>query len=159
GCLLQVEAALAWAEAEVGLIPRSAAEEIASQARPEQFSLQELRQGLDATAHSLVPLVRALADRCRGDAGRYVHWGGTTQDIIDTGNALRLLEAFALAIGRLQEILTVLARIAEDEADTLIAGRTHGQHALPITFGYKVAVWAWEVCRQLERWEQAKPRL
>ena len=159
GYLLQVEAALAWAEAEVGLIPRSAAEEIANQARPEHFSLQELRQGLDATAHSLVPLVRALADRCRGDAGRYVHWGATTQDIIDTGNALRLRDAFASVLARLDDILEVLAHTAEEEADTLIAGRTHGQHALPVTFGYKVAVWAWEVFRQLERWEQAKPRV
>jgi 3-carboxy-cis,cis-muconate cycloisomerase len=157
--LLQVEAAMAWAEAEVGLIPRSAAEEIARQARPELFSLQALREGLDATAHSLVPIVRALADRCGGDAGRYVHWGATTQDIIDTANALRLREAFALVTGRLDEILAALARIAGDEADVLIAGRTHGQHALPITFGYKVAVWAWEVVRQLERWEQAKPRV
>lgn len=157
--LLQVEAALAWAEAEVGLIPRAAAEEIARQARPEHFSLQAMREGLDATAHSLVPLVRALAGRCRGDAGGYVHWGATTQDIIDTANALRLRQAFALVIGRLDEILAVLARIAGDEADTLVAGRTHGQHALPITFGYKAAVWAWEVVRQLERWEQAKSRV
>ena len=157
--LLQVEAALAWAQARVGLIPRGAAEEIARQARPEHVSLQRLREGLDATAHSLVPLVRALADRCDGDAGRYVHWGATTQDIIDTANALRLREAFASVMGRLDEILTALVRLAEAEADTLIAGRTHGQHALPVTFGYKVAVWAWEVRRQLERWEQAKPRV
>jgi 3-carboxy-cis,cis-muconate cycloisomerase len=157
--LLQVEAALAWAEAHVGLIPHDAAEEIARQARPEHFPLQRLREGLDATAHSLVPLVRALADRCAGDAGRFVHWGPTTQDIIDSANALRLKEAFAFVTGRLEEILTSLAHLAEVEADTLIAGRTHGQHALPITFGYKVAVWAWEVRRQLERWEQAKPRV
>lgn len=157
--LLQVEAALAWAEARVGLIPRQAAEEIARQARVEHFSLQRLREGLDATAHSLLPLVRALADRCEGDAGRYVHWGPTTQDIIDSANALRLKEAFAFVQSRLEEALSSLVRLAEAEADTLIAGRTHGQHALPVTFGYKVAVWAWEVRRQLERWEQAKPRV
>jgi 3-carboxy-cis,cis-muconate cycloisomerase len=157
--LLQVEAALAWAQARVGLIPRDAAEEIERQARPEHFSLEHLREGLDATAHSLVPLVRALAERCGGDAGRYVHWGATTQDIIDTASALRLKEAFAFVTGRLEEILAALVRLAEREADTLIAGRTHGQHALPVTFGYKVAVWAWEVRRQLERWEQAKARV
>ena len=157
--LLQVEAALASAQARVGLIPRDAAEEIERQARPEHFSLERLREGLDATAHSLVPLVRALADRCGGDGGRYVHWGATTQDIIDTASALRLKEAFAFVTGRLDEILATLVRLAEDEADTLLAGRTHGQHALPVTFGYKVAVWAWEVRRQLERWEQAKPRV
>jgi 3-carboxy-cis,cis-muconate cycloisomerase len=156
--LLQVEAALAWAQARVGLIPREAAAEIAKQARPEHFSLQRLREGVDATAHSLVPLVRALADRCEGDAGGYVHWGATTQDIIDTANALRLTEAFAFVTGRLGDLLASLARLAGDEADTLIAGRTHGQHALPVTFGYKVAVWAWEVRRQIERWEQARPR-
>jgi 3-carboxy-cis,cis-muconate cycloisomerase len=157
--LLQVEAALASAQARVGLIPRDAAVEIERQARPEHFSLEQLREGLDATAHSLVPLVRALADRCGGDAGRYVHWGATTQDIIDTASALRLREAFAFVTGRLGEILAALVHLAEGEADTLMAGRTHGQHALPVTFGYKVAVWAWEVRRQLERWEQAKPRV
>lgn len=157
--LLQVEAALAWAEARVGLIPRGAAEEIAKQARAEHFSLQRLRERVDATAHPLVPLVRALADRCEGDAGRFVHWGATTQDIIDTANALRLKEALAFVIGHLEETLASLAHLAEAEADTLMAGRTHGQHALPVTFGYKVAVWAWEVHRQLERWEQAKPRV
>ena len=157
--LLQVEAALASAQARVGLIPLAAAEEIERQARPEHFSLERLREGLEATAHSLVPLVRALADRCGGDAGRYVHWGATTQDIIDTASALRLKEAFAFVTGRLVEILAALVHLAEAEADTLMAGRTHGQHALPVTFGYKVAVWAWEVRRQLERWEQAKPRV
>src|SRR6202011_2563899 len=89
---------------------------------------------------------------------RYVHWGATTQDIIDTASVLRLKEAFALVTGRFEELLASLARLAGDEADTLIAGRTHGQHALPVTFGYKVAVWAWEVRRQIERWEQAQPR-
>jgi len=157
--LLQVEAALASAQARVGLIPLAAAEEIERQARPEHFSLERLREGLEATAHSLVPLVRALAGRCGGDAGRYVHWGATTQDIIDTASALRLKEAFAFVTGRLVEILAALVHLAEAEADTLMAGRTHGQHALPVTFGYKVAVWAWEVRRQLERWEQAKPRV
>jgi adenylosuccinate lyase len=141
------------------LIPGEAAEEIARQARPEHFSLQRLREGLDATGHSLVPLVRVLADRCAGDAGRYVHWGPTTQDIIDSANALRLKDAFAFVTTHLGEILTSLAHLAQAEADTLIAGRTHGQHALPVTFGYKMAVWAWEVRRQLERWEQAKPRV
>ena len=157
--LLQVEAALAWAEAAVGLIPRDAADEIDRQARVEHFSLERLREGLDATAHPIVPLVRALADRCEGNAGRYVHWGSTTQDIIDSANALRLKEAFAVVQSRLEEVLTSLVRLAEAEAETLIAGRTHGQHALPVTFGYKMAVWAWEVRRQLQRWEQAKPRV
>jgi 3-carboxy-cis,cis-muconate cycloisomerase len=157
--MLQVEAALAWAEARLGLIPREAAEEISRQARMEHFSLQRLREGIDATAHPIVPLVRALADRCKGDAGRHVHWGTTTQDIIDSANGLRLREAFAFVTGHLAEILTTLAHLAEAEADTMMAGRTHGQHALPVTFGYKVAVWAWEIRRHLERWEQAKPRV
>jgi 3-carboxy-cis,cis-muconate cycloisomerase len=157
--LLEVEAALAAAEAEAGLIPREAAEEIGRQARAEQFTLAELRRGLDATAHSLVPLVRALAARCGGEAGRYVHWGATTQDIIDTANALRLRDAFAFVTGHLEDLLRLLVRRAAEEADTLMAGRTHGQHALPVTLGYKLAVWVWEVRRQLDRWAQAAPRV
>ncbi len=158
--LLQVEGALSRAEAAVGLIPESAAREISEKAaQPGKFSLQAIRKGLDATGHSLVALLRLLEASCEGEAGGYVHWGATTQDIYDTANVLRYKEAFEFVLDHLRKIRDAAARLAEQEADTLIALRTHGQHALPGTFGYKVAVWAWEINRHIERWEQAKPRV
>ena len=158
--LLRVEGALSRAEAAVGLIPEDAAREISEKAsHPENFSLRDIRKGLDATGHSLVALVRLLTDACEGEAAGYVHWGATTQDIYDSANALRYKKAFRIVLDYLYRIRDAAARLAEREADTLIALRTHGQHALPGTFGYKVAVWAWEIQRHIERWEQAAPRV
>lgn len=157
--LLLVEAALAKAEAELEIIPADAAREIAARCRPEDFPLEDLRRGMDETGHVLVPLLRKLTAACEGQAGGFVHWGATTQDILDTANVLRLKEAVALLLDDLRHIRSSLAALAGREAETLIAGRTHGQHALPTTFGYKAAVWAWEVDRQVERWEQAAPRV
>lgn len=157
--LLRVEAALANAEARVGLIPEDAAKEISRRALQGEFPLDQLRKGIESAGHVMVPLVRALAAACEGDAGGYAHWGTTTQDVYDTACVLRYKDAFELVLERLYSLRGHLAVLAEREADTLMAGRTNGQHALPITFGYKVAVWCWEVHRQVERWEQAKPRI
>ncbi len=157
--LLRVEAALACAEAKLGLIPPGAAEEIDRKARLENFSIEQLRRSYESLGQIMVPVVRALAEKCDGDAGGYVHWGATTQDIYDTAFVLRYREAAYLVMTYLRQIRKELALLAEREADTLIAGRTHAQHALPSTFGYKVAVWFWEVSRHVERWEQAIPRV
>lgn len=157
--LLRVEAALAGAEGRLGLIPQQAAEEIDRKAHLENFSIEKLRQSYESLGQIMVPVVRALAEQCEGDAGGYVHWGATTQDIYDTAFALRYKQAFHLVLEHLRTIRDALAVLADREAGTLIAGRTHAQHALPLTFGYKVAVWFWEVVRQIERWEQASPRV
>ncbi|MCL8207466.1 MAG: adenylosuccinate lyase family protein [Actinomycetia bacterium] len=157
-CLLAVEAALAEAEGELGLIPAEAAAEIARRAREETFSLEELGAEIGRTAHLLVPLVRALARRL-GPAGHYVHWGATTQDIMDTANMLRFREAVRRVTDLLQALREAAADLAGREADTVMAGRTHGQHALPITFGFKAAGWAWEFERQRVRWQEAAPRV
>ncbi|MHB0871011.1 MAG: class-II fumarase/aspartase family protein [Chloroflexota bacterium] len=157
--LLRVEAALARAESQVGLIPTEAAEEIDRKAVPQNFSLDALREGYERLGQIMVPLVQALAESCEGEAGGYVHWGATTQDIYDTAFVLRYRDAFEYVLDYLIKIREALAVLAEREADTLIAGRTHAQHALPCTFGYKVAVWFWEIHRQLERWKQATPRV
>jgi 3-carboxy-cis,cis-muconate cycloisomerase len=156
--LLDVEAALAEAEGELGLIPADKALEIARRARHETFSLEELGVEISRTAHPLVPLIRALAERL-GDAGHYVHWGATTQDIMDTANMLRFREASQQVTKLLLALRLAAADLAGREADTVMAGRTHGQHALPITFGFKAAGWAWEFERQIIRWRQAAPRV
>jgi 3-carboxy-cis,cis-muconate cycloisomerase len=155
---LDVEAALATAQAELGLIPTRAAEAIARAARVEQLDLEAVKRDLKTTAHPIVPVVREL-ERVAGEDGRWAHWGATTQDIIDTGQVLQCKAALGLLRADLVTLITVLADLAERHRDTVMAGCTHAQQALPITFGFKVAGWVAECLRQLERLDQAAPRV
>ena len=148
---LDVEAALALAQAELGIIPAAAATEIAAKARLANLDLEAVRAGLARTGHPLVPLVWALDRACGGDAGGYVHWGATTQNITQTGLLLQVRRAHGIFLRQLGEVLTVLAELAERTKDVLLPGRTHGQHAVPATFGFKVAVWIDELARHVER--------
>jgi 3-carboxy-cis,cis-muconate cycloisomerase len=155
---LDVEAALALVQAEMGLIPADAGPAIAKAARVEALDLDAVKRDLGVTAHPIVPLVRAL-ERATGTHGRWVHWGATTQDIMDTGLVLQLRAAHAILRRDLTGLVRVLADLAARHRDTVMAGRTHGQQALPITFGFKVAVWLAECLRHLERLDQAAPRV
>lgn len=156
---LDVEVALAQAEAELGVIPVLAAEEITRRARAENLDTSRIKQLIDQTVHPIVPLIRVLKDACAGDAGEYIHWGATTQDIMDTAMALQVKEAVAIFESRLTALANALTSLATSHRDTLMAGRTHGQQALPITFGFKVAVWLAEVQRHRERLAECKPRV
>ncbi len=157
-CWLDVEAALARAQARLSIIPPSAAEEISLKARVDLIDLESLRQGTRLVGYPILPLVRQLVALCEGGAGRYVHWGATTQDIMDTANVLQLREALALVDRDLKELIRIVALLAQEYRDVVMAGRTHGQHALPITFGFKLAVWVDELARHRERLEQCRPR-
>ncbi len=156
---LDVEAALARAQAELGIIPPWAAEEIARKARVALLDLAAVGSGVSQTQHSLVPALRAFEHVCEGGAGEYIHYGATTQDVIDTGMVLQLREAWSVLLRDLRAIRQALADTARRHRDTAMVGRTHGQQALPVTFGYKVAVWVDEVDRQLERWAEAEKRV
>lgn len=155
---LDVEAALATAQAELGLIPAEAAVAIAAAARVETLDLEAVRRDLAVTAHPLVPLVRELG-RAAGEAGRWVHWGATTQDIVDTGMVLQLRAAHEILRRDLVALVLALGDLAEAHRDTVMAGRTHAQQALPITFGFKAASWVAEGMRQVERFDEIAPRL
>jgi 3-carboxy-cis,cis-muconate cycloisomerase len=155
---LDYEAALARAEAAVGLVPAEAAAEITRQAQAAHMDIDAIKAGVDKTVHPLVPVVWQLAERC-GEAGRYVHWGATTQDVMDTAIILQIKEALPLFEGTLDALITVCADLARRYRDTPMAGRTHGQQALPITFGFKVAVWLAELRRHRERLAECRPRL
>ena len=155
---LDVEVALAAAQAELGLIPGDAAEAIARAARVEQLDLEAVKRDLAVTAHPIVPLVREL-ERVAGEGGRWVHWGATTQDIIDTGMILQLRAAHAILRRDVVTLVLELADLAERHRDTVMAGRTHAQQALPITFGFKVATWVAEGVRHVERLDETAPRL
>ncbi|KQU25856.1 adenylosuccinate lyase [Bacillus sp. Leaf13] len=155
---LDTEAALALAEADLGLIPDEAAKEIAAQAKVEKMDFDEIRQGMKETSHPLITMIRSLEKLCKGETGGYVHWGATTQDIIDTGIVLQIKDAQQHLLLQLQDMLQTCLKIAREHENTIMPGRTHGQHALPITFGYKVAIWADELGRHIERLEQGKER-
>src|ERR671919_1996662 len=151
--MLDVEAALGRAQARLGLIPATAAAEITAKARLEGFDLEAIRRGTELAGYPIVPLVKALSDACNGDAGRYVHWGATTQDIVDTGQVLQIRDALSLIEGDLDAILRRLAQLARQFRDTPMAGRSHLQHALPVTFGFKCAVWLSALQRDRRRLE------
>ena len=156
---LDVEAALARAEADMEVIPRAAAEEIAARARLDLLDRARIDEGLKRTGHPLVPLVWELTRVCEEQAGGYVHWGATTQNITQTGDLLVMRQAHRIFLRQLGTILRAMARLAERSRAMALPGRTHGQHAVPMTFGYKVAVWIDELCRHVERLRQAEPRV
>ena len=156
---LDVEAALALAEADLGMIPARAAEVIVSRCDLALFDHARLEEGFRRTSHTLVPLVWELARLCGEDAGRYVHWGATTQNITQTGDLLQLRKAHRIIRRQLQSVLAALADLADRSCDMIVAGRTHGQHAVPATWGLKAAVWIDEFLRHDERLEQCEPRV
>ena len=148
---LDVEAVLAQSQAELGVIPAYAAREITRRAHLSNIDLDSMKQGLARTGHPLVPLIWELDKVCEGDAGGYVHWGATTQNITQTGKLLMIRKAHRIFLGQIAQLLTELADLAERTKDMALPGRTHGQHAVPATFGFKVAVWIDELCRHVER--------
>jgi 3-carboxy-cis,cis-muconate cycloisomerase len=155
---LEVEAALARAQAGIGMIPAGAAQEISARAKAARLDLARLKRETEIVGYPILPLVKQLAELC-GDAGRYVHWGATTQDIMDTGLALQLRDA-VLRIEALEHDLgSALVRLATEHRGTIMAGRTHGQQAVPTTFGAKAAGWLDELTRHHRRLRELRPRL
>ena len=156
---LDVEAALAKAEAELDVIPADAAETIVANARLALLDRARVEEGLRRTAHPLVPLVWELARVCGDRAGGYVHWGATTQNITQTGELLLVRKAHRVFLRQIGAVLAVMADLAERTKDMALPGRTHGQHAVPATFGFKVGIWIDELCRHVTRLRGAEPRV
>ena len=156
---LDVEAALARAQAELGIIPAESAEAIVRAARLELLDRTRIDEGFARTGHTIVPLVWELSRVVGEPHGGWVHWGATTQNITQTGDLLVLRQAHRIFLRLIGDALLAAADLAEKGADMPIAGRTHGQHAVPATFGYKPAVWIDELIRHAERLRQAAPRI
>jgi 3-carboxy-cis,cis-muconate cycloisomerase len=154
----EVEIALAKAEARCGVIPAQAAEEIAKRTDVSTLDFELLRQETDIVGYPILPLVHQMAKQC-GDAGRYVHWGATTQDIMDTAVVLQIRAGLAIIESDVAALRGILAGLSKRYRDTPMAGRTHLQQALPVTFGYKCAIWLAMFDRHAERLAQLKPRV
>jgi adenylosuccinate lyase len=156
--MLDVEAALAWAHAEVGDIPHKDAERIVKAASVKHVKLSRVKEIEREIKHDVTALVRALAEAC-GSSGAYVHLGATSSDILDTATALQLKDALALLEKRLNKFEKALLEKAEQHKRTIMIGRTHGQHALPITLGFKFAVWTREIARHIQRLRECEERI
>ncbi|MGE8686079.1 MAG: adenylosuccinate lyase [Achromobacter sp.] len=156
---LDFEAALAEAQAELGLIPAEAAREIRAQAQAGNIDIAQMSAEIRRIKHSLVPALKQLQARCGEDHGEWLHYGATTQDVVDTGVALQLKEVHAVILRDVAAVGQELARLAQAHRDTPMAGRTHGVQALPITFGHKCAVWLDELSRHRERLKECEPRV
>ena len=156
---LMFEAALARAQASVGVIPASAAAAITEAARVENLDPAAMKAQFDKVGFAIVPLVAALRAACPPEAARHVHWGATSQDVLDTGLVLQMREGLRRIESDLVAVIETLAGLAGRYRDTPMAGRTFQQHAAPITFGYKVAGWLDEALRHHARLPALKERL
>ena len=155
---IEVEIALATAQARCGVIPAEAADAIARRCDLDSLDIDLLRHETDNVGYPILPLVHQLVKQC-GEAGRYVHWGATTQDIMDTAVVLQMRDGLALVGEDIAALRKILAELAQKHRDTPMAGRTHLQQALPVTFGYKAAIWLAMLDRHAERLAQLEPRV
>lgn len=156
---LKVEAVLARIHAKLGNIPKEAADEIERKATLDFVKIERVKRIEDEIQHDLMAMVKALTEVCDGEAKNYVHYGATSYDIEDTALALQFKDAIKIVENDLKELKNTLLDQANTHKKTICIGRTHGQHALPTTYGMKFAVWAAEIQRHLERLDEVKKRV
>jgi adenylosuccinate lyase len=156
---LEVEAALAAVQAELGLVPEKAAREIQKKARIENLDLRSMKRSFDRTWNPVVPLLDELRKKLSPAARGVLHWGATSKNIFDTGLVLQVKDSYGAIETGLWRVMERLAALSEEHRYTLMAGRTHGQHAIPVTFGFKAAAWLDELLRHEERIAASRPRV
>jgi 3-carboxy-cis,cis-muconate cycloisomerase len=156
---LDIEAALARAEARLGIIPAAAADEISARAKIEHIDLELLRHRTEVVGSPIIPVVEQLVARCADSSGQYVHWGATTQDLTDTATMIQIREALSIVDGDLRVLSDAFAKLARRYRDTPMAGRSMMQHAVPITFGLKAAEVLAAIERHRARLKELRPRV
>ena len=154
--IVKSEIALAKAQAKHGMIPPEASEEIA--ARAKKASLERAKEIEDEINHDMMAIVRAITEVC-GESGRWIHYGATSNDILDTATGIQVKESLLLIEVKLKRLLGVLIERAGETKHLVCAGRTHGQIGVPTTYGLRFAIWASEVGRHIERLDQLRPRV
>ncbi len=155
--LLEVEVAIAKAQADAGFFEKYIADHIEQAAK--KVKLDRVRQIENEIRHDIMAVVQALVEQCPPEAGRWVHFGATSNDILDTALALQLKEALAILEQKLKGLLAILMKQAYAHRYTVCAGRTHGQIATPTTYGLRFAIWCAEISRHIERLRELRPRL
>lgn len=153
------EAAFALEQGELGIIPKVAAADIAANCKISKIDVNAVAAEIRRIKHPLVPAVKAVQKLCKGDHGEYIHFGPTTQDVLDTAVMLQIKDAHALYLRDIRAVGNALAKLCEKHRDTPMVGRSHGVQALPITFGHKAAIWLSEMGRNYERLRQLEPRV
>ena len=156
--MLEVEASLAKAHAGVGNIPQEAADEIKENANTRRVKVERVKEIEEETHHDVMAVVKALSEKC-GDSGRYVHLGATSNDITDTALALQLGDFMEFLLEDVEKLKKALLDKAKQHKETVCIGRTHGQHALPTTYGLKFAIYASEVDRHIQRLKECRERI
>jgi len=156
---LDFEAALAKVQGEIGVIPQEAAEEIGRKAKLELLDLESVHEGYLRSRNSLMPLLSGLRRACSKGHGEYVHYGATTQDVIDTAEILEVRATVTILYRDLRVLEKICLKLARNHRTTPMAARTHGQQALPTTFGLKTVIWLGEIRRHIERLKHIFPRI
>ncbi len=154
--IVMSEVALARAQAKHGMIPQEAADEIVANAQT--ASLKRAKEIEEEISHDMMAVVRAVTEVC-GESGRWIHYGATSNDILDTATGIQVKESLFIIEGRLKKLLGILLKRADETKNLVCAGRTHGQIGVPTTYGLRFAIWASEVGRHIERLGQLRPRV
>ena len=154
--MLDIESALAQAEGELGIIPKEYADEIKAKASIEYVTLERVSAIEAETKHDIASLSKGLSEVCEGEAGEYVHFGATSNDIVDSSNSLLLKDSIEVLEEKIETLTKIILKLADENKTKVCIGRTHGQHALPTTYGMKFAIWADELHRQYDRLQHAK---
>ncbi|KAI9931165.1 hypothetical protein ASPWEDRAFT_145887 [Aspergillus wentii DTO 134E9] len=157
-CLIEVEIGLAQAESKVGVIPQEAADAIAHTAKYENLNLDRMAADTENVGYPVLPLVWQLSEMVDPEQAKYIHWGATTQDIMDCASMLQIRRGLVVLRNRLAELNDSLTQLSDRYANTPMAGRTHLQHALPVTFGYKCAIYLSGIQRHLQRLNEIESR-
>lgn len=156
---MNVEAALAKAHVLLGTITKKQADEINRIANLNIVKIERVKEIELETKHDVMAMVKAMTEQCEGDAGKFIHYGATSNDIIDTATALQVKAAIEIIQHDIESFIVTLAKLAKREKGTIEIGRTHAQFAIPITFGFKISGYVAEMLRHRERLIQIKPRV
>jgi len=156
---LEIEATAAESQAEISMVPKNAAQNIAKTARSGKITARRVRQLEAKSDHDTAALVEALSERCKPSAKPWVHYGLTSNDLVDTSNSMQIRDALAIIEPKIARLAIILAKLAVKFKDAPAVGRTHGQHASIISFGLKFANWALEMSKHIERVEECKKRV
>jgi len=156
---LEIEAAVAQAQSEIGMIPKNAARNISLMTRSGKITVNRVKQLETKSDHDTAALVESLSEICKPSAKPWIHYGLTSTDLVDTSNSLQIHDAISIIESKVAKLALILSQLAIKYKDVPAVGRTHGQHASIISFGLKFANWALEMSKHVERIEEFKKRV